>query len=74
MTRMTEDAFLDNQLDRSVIVYLLNGIKLADCDLVAHDAEVIFLRSRGAQDGVVHMVSKCAISTIVSATDRAQHG
>lgn len=68
MRRMTEEAFLDNQLDRQVVVFLLNGIKLQDCVLAAHDNDVIFLRSRSAPGGVMHMISKCAISTIVSTT------
>lgn len=73
MTTLTEDAFLDSQLERSVIVYLQNGIKLANCVLVAHDAEVIFLRSDGTPEGVIQMVSKNAISTIVS-TARTENG
>jgi sRNA-binding regulator protein Hfq len=68
MKRMTEEVFLDNQLDRQVVVFLLNGIKLQDCVLAAHDNEVIFLRPSSAPGGVMHMVSKCAISTIVSTT------
>jgi RNA chaperone Hfq len=64
-SRITEDAFLDERIGKSVAIYLINGIKLLG-SLRDYDAEVVFLRPHDAPDGGTEMISKAAISTIVS--------
>lgn len=64
-TRMTEDAFLEARIGQPVAIYLINGIKLLGT-VRDHDKEVVFLHPHDAHDDGTEMVSKAAISTIVS--------
>ena len=67
-TRMTEEVFLNRRIGRSVAIYLINGIKLVGT-LRDHDTDVVFLASRDEVDIQTQMISKAAISTIVSASE-----
>lgn len=63
--KITEESFLDERIGRSVAIYLINGIKLLGV-LMDHDLDVVFLRPHGENDGGIQMLSKTAISTVVS--------
>ncbi len=64
-SRITEDAFLEERIGKSVAIYLINRIRLVG-SLRGYDTEVVFLRPHDAADGGTEMISKAAISTIVS--------
>ena len=63
--RMTEDSFLEQRIGDAVAIYLINGIKLLGI-LQGHDTEVVFLMPHDVDDFLSQMISKAAISTIVS--------
>lgn len=67
-TKITEEVFLNQRIGRAVAIYLINGIKLLGT-LRDHDTDVVFLTSRDAIDSQPQMISKTAISTIVSMSE-----
>jgi len=64
-SRITEASFLEDRIGGSVAIYLINGIKLLGV-LADHDLDVVFLRPQDESDRGMQMISKTAISTIVS--------
>lgn len=64
-TRITEESFLNQRIGQLVAIYLINGIKLLG-HLQDYDTDVVFITSRDATDSQPQMISKTAISTIVS--------
>ncbi len=65
-TTITQTRFLRGLTEHSVVVYLLNGIKLMGI-LGGDDADAIFLRPHDSRDELM-MVMKQAISTILPLT------
>ncbi len=64
-TKITETSFLDERIGQPITIYLVNGIKLIGV-LTDHDLDVLFLTPHTSHDNGMQMISKTAISTVVS--------